>query len=84
MNVLVSGAAGFIGFHISKRLLESGYRVFGLEIIYITLRFKVQSRKSIVFSTAILRRCERLNCLMVEAEADAFAMIRAPAAPLAQ
>ncbi len=41
MNVLVSGAAGFIGFHISKRLLESGYRVFGLEIIYITLRLSL-------------------------------------------
>ncbi len=31
MNVLVTGAAGFIGFHISKRLLASGYRVFGLD-----------------------------------------------------
>ena len=31
MNVLVTGAAGFIGFHISKRLLESGYKVYGLD-----------------------------------------------------
>lgn len=31
MNVLVTGAAGFIGFHISKRLLQSGYRVYGLD-----------------------------------------------------
>ena len=31
MNVLVTGAAGFIGFHISKWLLQSGYKVYGLD-----------------------------------------------------
>ena len=30
-NVLVTGAAGFIGFHLSKRLLESGTNVVGLD-----------------------------------------------------
>lgn len=29
--VLVTGAAGFIGFHLSKRLLEDGYRVTGID-----------------------------------------------------
>ena len=28
---LVTGAAGFIGFHISRRLLENGWRVIGLD-----------------------------------------------------
>lgn len=28
---LVTGAAGFIGFHLSKRLLEDGYRVLGVD-----------------------------------------------------
>ncbi len=30
-NVLVTGAAGFIGYHLAKRLLANGYRVVGLD-----------------------------------------------------
>ena len=30
-TALVTGSAGFIGFHISKRLLEEGWRVVGLD-----------------------------------------------------
>lgn len=30
-NALVTGAAGFIGFHLSKRLLDQGYRVIGVD-----------------------------------------------------
>ena len=29
--VLVTGAAGFIGFHVAKRLVEGGQRVVGLD-----------------------------------------------------
>ena len=31
MKILVTGAAGFIGFHTSKRLLDLGYNVIGLD-----------------------------------------------------
>ena len=31
MNILLTGAAGFIGFHVAHRLLETGYNVFGLD-----------------------------------------------------
>ena len=30
---LITGAAGFIGFHISKRLLDEGWRVIGLDCL---------------------------------------------------
>ena len=31
MSILVTGAAGFIGFHLSKRLLQEGYHVVGID-----------------------------------------------------
>jgi UDP-glucuronate 4-epimerase len=33
MKLLVTGAAGFIGFHVSKKLLDSGYEIVGLDNI---------------------------------------------------
>ena len=32
-TILVTGAAGFIGFHLCKRLLEQGHSVIGLDNI---------------------------------------------------
>ena len=31
MNILLTGVAGFIGFHTSKLLLEKGNKVFGVD-----------------------------------------------------
>ncbi len=33
MKILVTGAAGFIGFHLSRRYLDQGHNVVGLDII---------------------------------------------------
>ena len=33
MNILVTGAAGFIGFHLSKSLLGKGHTIVGLDNI---------------------------------------------------
>ena len=30
-NILLTGCAGFIGFHVAKRLLKDGYKVVGLD-----------------------------------------------------
>lgn len=32
-HILVTGAAGFIGFHLSKRLLQDGHNVIGVDIV---------------------------------------------------
>lgn len=42
MNILVTGAAGFIGFHLSKRLLAENYHVIGVDNLndYYDVRLK--------------------------------------------
>nr|WP_304213005.1 NAD-dependent epimerase [Fredinandcohnia onubensis] len=42
MSILVTGSAGFIGFHVSKRLLSKGYHVIGIDILnkYYDVRLK--------------------------------------------
>ncbi|WP_079477796.1 nucleotide sugar dehydrogenase [Halobacillus salinus] len=41
-DILVTGCAGFIGFHLSKRLLEEGFRVIGIDSMneYYDVRLK--------------------------------------------
>ena len=48
MKVLVSGAAGFIGFHLCQRLLKDNITVIGLDNInsYYDVSLKIQSLKS--------------------------------------
>ena len=33
MKVLITGTAGFVGFHLAERLIKEGYEVVGLDVI---------------------------------------------------
>ncbi|MEJ7775881.1 MAG: NAD-dependent epimerase/dehydratase family protein [Sphingomicrobium sp.] len=37
MTVIVTGAAGFIGYHVSRRLLDRGERIVGIDSLNETL-----------------------------------------------
>jgi UDP-glucuronate 4-epimerase len=54
--VLVTGAAGFIGFHTSKRLLDEGWRVVGIDCMsdYYDVSLK-QQRESILLNSGSYR-----------------------------
>ncbi|MCQ6274843.1 NAD-dependent epimerase [Bacillus sp. V3B] len=47
MSILITGAAGFIGFHLSKRLLAQGYHVIGIDNLndYYDVRLKQERLK---------------------------------------
>lgn len=56
MKILITGAAGFIGFHLSKRLLDNGHQVIGLDNVndYYDITLKHARLKELgIRSTAI-------------------------------
>ena len=64
-----SGAAGFIGFHISKRLLDEGWRVVGVDCIsdYYDVSLKERRESMLLKSTSyrsVHERVETKNILM--------------------
>ena len=52
MKILVTGTAGFIGFHLAKKLLERGDEVVGLDSIndyYDIIKECMETKQSTVF-----------------------------------
>jgi len=68
-TALVTGSAGFIGFHISKNLLDEGWRVVGLDCIsdYYDVSLKERRESMLLqnaFYTSVHEKVETPNVLM--------------------
>ena len=76
MRILVTGAAGFIGFHVANRLLANGHDVVGLDSVnqYYDVRLKearlalLQQHRSFEFVRAALADPEAMNQLFDRSE----------------
>jgi UDP-glucuronate 4-epimerase len=63
MNCILTGAAGFIGFHTARRLLEQGHSVLGIDSLneYYTVTLKTDRLKELGIETSGLTRGERVT-----------------------
>ncbi len=73
MKVLVTGAAGFIGYHLCKRLLEDNHIVVGLDNLneYYDVNLKIDRLKNLGITNAI-----KGNKMMKSNLYDGFAFIK--------
>ncbi|MFN6935522.1 MAG: GDP-mannose 4,6-dehydratase, partial [Tsuneonella sp.] len=86
-TVLVTGSAGFIGFHLSKHLLEEGFRVVGFDGMtdYYDVRIKERRHQMLLqnqhFSAHIgmLEDFDALRALMLAERPDVIVHLAAQA-----
>lgn len=75
MKILVTGAAGFIGYHLCKRLLREGHVVVGLDNIndYYDPQLKFDRLKELGI---VEEQAEKWNTLSTSSLEDSFSFIR--------
>lgn len=86
-NILVTGAAGFIGYHLSKRLLKDGYNVIGVDIIndYYDVQIKqdrlaqLEQSERFTFYKTDLADKDGLNAIFINGAIDAVVNLAAQA-----
>ena len=67
-KILITGAAGFIGFHTARKLLEDGFDVLGIDNLndYYDVNLKKERLKEIETSLDKNKKWELINCDIVE------------------
>lgn len=75
MKILVTGAAGFIGFHVSKTLLKQGHIVIGLDSIndYYDVKLKYSRLKELGINTD---HAFNFNTICISENFENFSFIR--------
>ncbi|EAQ95989.1 Nucleoside-diphosphate-sugar epimerase [Congregibacter litoralis KT71] len=87
MRVLVTGAAGFIGFHLSHRLLDDGHEIVGLDNLndYYSVELKrdrlaqLQAREGFTFANLDLEDRSAMERLFADHALDAVVNLAAQA-----
>jgi len=86
-NILITGTAGFIGFHLAKLLLNDGFKVHGFDAVtdYYDVRIKnarqkiLQKNSNFTFTKAMLEDNEKLDAVANEFQPDVIIHLAAQA-----